>query len=69
MVTPSPTSTAVLGMMRITGSSPPAISRMRAMVRPAAMLSSTKGVVRRRRTGAISDSISAIIWGLTPSRI
>ena len=66
---PSPVETGVLGMMRMTGYSPPAISRMAAMVSPAAMVTSTKGVSRVARTGAISASMSAIIWGLTPRKI
>ena len=67
--TPAPTAQGVLGMMRMTGQSPPAISAMRAMVSPAAMVTSTNRSCRAASTGATSASSPPIIWGLTPRKI
>ena len=59
----------MLGIIRITGQSAPAICRMAAMLSPAAMVTSTKRSLRSRRTGPSSESRPAIIWGLTPKKI
>ena len=68
-MTPSPTAQGVLGMIRMTGYSPPARAAMRAMVRPAAIVTRRKRSVRSARTGPISARRSAIIWGLTPRKM
>ena len=59
----------VLGITRITGQSTPAISRIRAQVRPAAMVTSTKQSSRSFSTGVREASISPITWGFTPRKI
>ena len=65
---PSPMEEGVLGMMRITGYAPPAWRWMSAMVSPAAMGTRKKRSFRAASTGAMSESISAIIWGFTPRK-
>ena len=64
ITTPQPMATGVLGMMRITGRSPPASSSSRAAVTPAAMLTSTGLCCCRMGRRAVSSR--AMPWGLTP---
>ena len=68
-IMPSPTEAGVLGMMRMTGKSSPAISWMRAMGRPAAMLHSTKRPGRSASENFSGSSSASIIWGLTARKI
>ena len=68
-IMPSPTEAGVLGMMRMTGKSSPAISWMRAMERPAAMLHSTKRPGRSSSVNLSGWSSASIIWGFTARKI
>ena len=68
-IIPAPSETGVLGMMRMIGYAPPAISRTRAMLSPAAIVTRTKRPLRFARMGAMPASISAIICGFTPRKI
>lgn len=55
-----------MGIRRMTGQFTPASSRMRAQLRPAAMVTSTYRSARARRISVRGESIPAIIWGFTP---
>ena len=63
---PLPTAEGVLGLMRMMGQSTPAISRIVAMVSPAAIDTSTQGFSLPARASWMSASMSAIMKGFTP---